>query len=77
MPTTATGRWLLNKKVSALCLPRPAIFGPLRAPSQCLDRDFARQSRGFRPSTTTESLVAAAVQWGERIMRKIDGLFLR
>lgn len=26
-----------------------------------------------RPSPRTESLVASAVQWAERIMRKIDG----
>jgi hypothetical protein len=26
-----------------------------------------------RPSPRSESLVAAAVQWAERIMRKIDG----
>jgi len=28
-----------------------------------------------RPSPRTESLVASAVQWAERIMRKIDGVF--
>jgi hypothetical protein len=28
-----------------------------------------------RPSPRTESLVAAAVQWAERIMRRIDGEF--
>jgi hypothetical protein len=28
-----------------------------------------------RSSPRTESLVAAAVQWAERIMRKIDGVF--
>ena len=28
-----------------------------------------------RPSPRTESLIAAAVQWSERIMRRIDGLF--
>ena len=28
-----------------------------------------------RPSPRTESLVAAAVQWAERILRKIDGTF--
>jgi hypothetical protein len=28
-----------------------------------------------RPSPRTESMVAAAVQWAERIMRKIDYLF--
>jgi hypothetical protein len=28
-----------------------------------------------RPSPRTESMVAAAVQWAERIMRKIDSLF--
>jgi len=28
-----------------------------------------------RPSPRTESLVAAAVQWAERIMRKIDNVF--
>ena len=28
-----------------------------------------------RPSARTESLVAAAVQWAERIMRKIDNVF--
>jgi hypothetical protein len=28
-----------------------------------------------RPSPRTESLVAAAVQWAERIMRKIDSNF--
>jgi hypothetical protein len=28
-----------------------------------------------RSSRRTESLVAAAVQWAERIMRKIDGVF--
>ena len=28
-----------------------------------------------RSSPKTESLVAAAVQWAERIMRKIDGVF--
>jgi hypothetical protein len=27
------------------------------------------------PSPRTESLVAAAVQWAERIMRKIDNVF--
>jgi hypothetical protein len=27
-----------------------------------------------RPSPRTESLIASAVQWAERIMRKIDGL---
>jgi hypothetical protein len=28
-----------------------------------------------RPSSRTESLVASAVQWAERIMRRIDGTF--
>ena len=28
-----------------------------------------------RPSPRTESLVASAVQWAERIMRRIDGEF--
>ena len=28
-----------------------------------------------RPSPRTENLVASAVQWADRIMRKIDGLF--
>ena len=28
-----------------------------------------------RPSPRTEALVASAVLWAERIMRKIDGLF--
>lgn len=28
-----------------------------------------------RPGPRTESLVASAVQWAERIMRKIDGVF--
>ena len=28
-----------------------------------------------KPSPRTESLVAAAVQWAERIMRKIDGAY--
>jgi hypothetical protein len=28
-----------------------------------------------RPSPRTESLVASAVQWAERIMRKIDNVF--
>jgi hypothetical protein len=27
-----------------------------------------------RPSPRTESLIASAVQWAERIMRRIDGL---
>ena len=28
-----------------------------------------------QPSPRTESLVASAVQWAERIMRRIDGVF--
>jgi hypothetical protein len=28
-----------------------------------------------RPSPRTESLVASAVQWAERIMRRIDGTY--
>ncbi len=28
-----------------------------------------------RPSPRTESLVASAVQWADRIMRRIDGVF--
>lgn len=28
-----------------------------------------------RPSPRTESLIASAVQWAERIMRRIDGSF--
>ena len=28
-----------------------------------------------RPSPRTESLVASAVQWAERILRRIDGTF--
>ena len=28
-----------------------------------------------RPSPRTESMVAAAVQWAERIMKKIDNVF--
>jgi hypothetical protein len=28
-----------------------------------------------RPSPRTENLVASAVQWAERIMRKIDNVF--
>ncbi len=28
-----------------------------------------------RPTPRTESLVASAVHWAERIMRKIDGLY--
>jgi hypothetical protein len=28
-----------------------------------------------KPSLRTESLVASAVQWAERIMRKIDGVW--
>jgi hypothetical protein len=28
-----------------------------------------------RPSPRTEAMVAAAVQWAERIMRKIDNVF--
>ncbi len=31
--------------------------------------------RDSRPSPRTESLVASAVQWAERIMRHIDGVF--
>jgi hypothetical protein len=30
-----------------------------------------------KPSPRTESLVAAAVQWVERIMRRVDGVFRR
>src|SRR5271165_6878148 len=30
-----------------------------------------------KPSPRTESLVAAAVQWAERIMKKIDGVYQR
>jgi len=30
-----------------------------------------------KPSRRTESMVAAAVQWAERIMRKIDNLYSR
>ncbi len=30
--------------------------------------------RDSRPSPRTESLIASAVQWAERIMRKIDSL---
>jgi hypothetical protein len=30
-----------------------------------------------RPSPRTESLIASAVQWSERIMRRIDGAFER
>ncbi len=29
--------------------------------------------RDSRPSPRTESLVASAVQWAERIMRRVDG----
>jgi hypothetical protein len=29
----------------------------------------------FKPSPRTESLVGAAVQWAERIMKKIDGVY--
>jgi len=28
-----------------------------------------------KPSPRTESLVASAVQWAERIMKKIDGVY--
>ena len=28
-----------------------------------------------KPSPRTESMVAAAAEWGERIMRKIDNVF--
>ena len=28
-----------------------------------------------RPSPRTEAMVASAVQWAEKIMRKIDGVF--
>ena len=28
-----------------------------------------------RPSPRTENLIASAVQWADRIMRRIDGLF--
>jgi hypothetical protein len=28
-----------------------------------------------RPSPRTESLIACAVQWADRIMRRIDGVF--
>jgi hypothetical protein len=28
-----------------------------------------------RPSPRTENLVASAIQWADRIMRRIDGLF--
>jgi len=28
-----------------------------------------------KPSPHTESLIASAVQWGERIMQRIDGVF--
>jgi len=31
--------------------------------------------RDSLPSPRTESLVASAVQWADRIMRKIDGIF--
>jgi len=31
--------------------------------------------RDSRPSPRTESLVASAVQWAERIMSRIDGIF--
>jgi hypothetical protein len=31
--------------------------------------------RDSRPSPRTESLVASAVQWAERIMQRIDGTF--
>jgi hypothetical protein len=30
-----------------------------------------------KPSPRTESLVAAAVQWADRIMRKIDNVFAK
>jgi len=30
-----------------------------------------------KPSPRTESMVAAAVQWADRIMRKIDGVFAK
>jgi len=30
-----------------------------------------------KPSPRTESLVAAAVHWADRIMRKIDGVFVK
>jgi hypothetical protein len=31
--------------------------------------------RDSRPSPRTESLVASAVQWAERLMRRVDGAF--
>jgi hypothetical protein len=39
-------------------------------------RDFSRQaSQENRGSPRTEAMVAAAVQWAEKIMRQIDNLF--
>jgi hypothetical protein len=37
----------------------------------------AEDLHGSRPSPRTESLVGSAVQWAERIMRRIDGTFAR
>jgi hypothetical protein len=36
---------------------------------------FADDLFNSKPSPRTESMVAAAVQWAERIMRKIDNVF--
>jgi hypothetical protein len=43
-------------------------------PGGAAPEDDGRSLRQQVKSARTESLVAAAVQWAERIMRKIDGV---
>jgi len=48
---------------------------PLRAQSWRKRRKNWSAGVNDRPSPRTESLVTSAVQWAERIMRKIDNVF--
>ena len=36
----------------------------------------AEDLQDSRPTPRTESLIASAVQWADRIMRRIDGVFV-
>ncbi len=54
---------------------RSAVQMPREARSSSVGPVTTYDLIDSRSSPRTESLVAAAVQWAERIMRKIDGVF--
>ena len=67
----------MTGRVTFPSLTQPTLDMQLKATSILVARHLktTEDLHDSRPSPRTEALVASAVQWAERILRRIDGTF--